>query len=78
MNIQNFPEFAKAQQVNKPPEVLMLVDNVVVFKIQGLWPRLQIERKVDELIHGLRKVGKDWRPKVPGMQPVSGGAPSSP
>jgi thioredoxin-like negative regulator of GroEL len=78
VNILNFPEFAKTQHVTKPPEVLMLVDNMVAFKIQGLWPRFQIERKVDELIHGLRKVGKDWRPKVKGMQPVGGGAPSSP
>jgi hypothetical protein len=78
VNILNFPEFAKAQQIANPPEVLMLVDNMVAFKIQGLWTRFQIERKVDELIHGLRKVGKDWRPKVQGMQPTGGGAPSSP
>lgn len=78
VNILNFPEFVKAQQVTKPPEVLMLVDNMVAFKIQGLWPRPQIERKVDELIHGLRKVGKDWLPKVKGMQPAGGGSPSSP
>jgi len=78
VNILNFPEFVKAQKITRPPEVLMLVDNMMAFKIQGLWPRPQIERKVDELIHGLRKVGKDWRPKVKGMQPASGGAPSSP
>lgn len=76
VNIVMFPEFAKAQHVTKTPEVLLLVDNAVAFRIEGLWPRLQIERKVDELIHGLRKVGKDWRPPVPGMQPVGGGAPS--
>lgn len=77
VNILNFPEFVKAQQITQPPEVLMLVDNMVAFKIQGLWPRAQTERKVDELIHGLRKADKDWRPKVQGMQPA-GGAPSSP
>ena len=51
---------------------------LVAFKIQGLWSCFQVERKVDELIYGLRKIGKDWRPKVKGMQPAGGGGPSSP
>ena len=78
VNIINCPEFAQATQVTKPPEVLMLVGTAWAFRFQGLWPRPQIERKVDELIHGLRRVGKDWRPAVPGMQPASGAAPAPP
>ena len=78
VNIIACPEFAQAAQVTKPPEVLMLVDTTWAFRFQGLWPRPQIERKVDELIHGLRRVGKDWRPNVPGMQPASGTARARP
>lgn len=78
VNIIACPEFAKSEQVTKPPEVLMLVGTVRTFRFQGLWPRPQIERKVDELLHGLRRVGKGWLPEVRGMQPATGAAPARP
>jgi hypothetical protein len=40
------------------------------FEFQGLWSQSQVERKIDEILGGLKRVGADWRPPVPGMQPA--------
>ena len=34
----------------------------------GQRPREKVELKVDEILNGLKRVGKDWRPPVPGMK----------
>jgi thioredoxin-like negative regulator of GroEL len=77
VDIVAFPAFAKVENVTKPPKVVMIVGTARVFEFQGLWPRPQIERKVDEILHGLERVGKDWRPEVKGMQRASGATPPS-
>jgi hypothetical protein len=43
-----------------------------------LWPHDKIERKVEEILRGLKRMGKDWRPQVKGMQPVSAPAKHTP
>jgi len=78
VDIVAFPAFAKAENVTKPPKVVMIVGTERVFEFQGLWPRPQIERKVDEILHGLERVGKDWRPEVKGMHRASSAKPPSP
>ena len=62
------PERAKAEKVTKPPKVVMMVGTVRACKFQGLWTQVQIERKVEEILRGLKRMGKDWRPDVSGMQ----------
>lgn len=51
------------------PYVIMIVGSEKAFQFQGLMPLSQVEKKVEELIFGVRRVGKDWRPVVPGMTP---------
>ncbi|MGL4401701.1 MAG: hypothetical protein ACRCXD_17710 [Luteolibacter sp.] len=53
------------------PYVIMIVDSEKAFQFQGLMPLSKVEKKVEELIFGVRRVGKDWRPVVPGMMPKS-------
>ena len=62
------PERAKAEKVTKPPKVVMMAGTVRACKFQGLWTQAQIERKVEEILRGLKRMGKDWRPEVAGMQ----------
>ena len=58
-------------QGTKLPYVMMIAGKENVFQFQGLWSYSQVEKKVEEVIFGLRRVGKDWRPVVPGMSPKS-------
>ncbi len=58
---------AAAQGVKKAPSVIMMVEGKRVFAFQGKWPHSQIERKVDEILRGLKAVDKDWRPDVQGI-----------
>ena len=59
----------QTQKGIKLPYVIMIVGTENAFQFQGLWPQPKVEKKVEELIFGVRRVGKDWRPVVPGMTP---------
>lgn len=64
------PEVSKAQGVTKPPHVVIISGKDKVFDFQGPWPQAKVEFKVEEILRGLKRVGKDWRPTVPGMKPA--------
>ncbi len=66
------PEVSKAQGVTKPPHVVIISGKDKVFDFQGPWTKAQVEFKVEEILRGLKRVGKDWRPPVPGMKPAGG------
>ena len=70
------PALAKSRGVNSAPRVSMMTGQTEAFAFQGVWPRDQIERKVEEVLRGLKRVGKDWLPEVKGMQPA--GKPAKP
>ena len=71
VNFQKHPTMAKAAGVTKPPHVVMIAKSGPVFDFQGLWPREKVELKVDEILRGLKRFGKDWRPPVKGMKPAA-------
>jgi len=56
----------------------MMAGEVRACKFQGLWTQSQVERKVEEILRGLKRVDKDWRPDVKGMQPGANTAPAPP
>ena len=64
------PEVSKAQGVTQPPHVVIVAGTEKVFEFQGLWTQAKVEYKVDQILRGLKSVGKDWRPPVPGMKPT--------
>lgn len=76
VDIAAHPEIAKEQKVTKPPKVVMVAGEVRACKFQGLWTQAQVERKVEEILRGLKRMGPDWRPDVKGMQTATG--PGSP
>lgn len=78
VDINAEPERAKAEKVTKPPKVVMMAGTVRASKFQGLWTQAQIERKVEEILRGLKRMGKNWRPDVQGMQPSTQAAPQTP
>lgn len=65
------PKDWEAQKGIKLPYIMMIADQENVFQFQGFWSYSKVEKKVEEVIFGLRRVGKDWRPVVPGMAPKS-------
>ena len=66
------PEVSKAQGVTQPPHVVIISGKDKVFDFQDPWTQAQVEFKVEEILRGLKRVGKDWRPPVPGMKPAGG------
>lgn len=71
IDVTKQPEEAKKQGVKKPPHVVISTAEKKVYEFQGLANQVQVERKVEEILRGLKRIDKDWRPPVPGMQPAS-------
>ncbi len=67
-DIVAFPAIATAEKVTQPPKVIMVLEGERVFAFQGLWPLQQINLKVEEVLYGIKRVDKDWRPEVKGME----------
>jgi hypothetical protein len=59
------------QKKIKLPYVMMIVGKENAFHFQGPWNYAGAEKKVEELMFGVRRIDKDWRPTVPGMTPKS-------
>lgn len=72
IDIQKNPELAKAQGVTKPPHVVFTYHKGKVYEFQGIYSEAQIEKKVDEILHGLKRIDKAGHPPVPGMKPAGG------
>ena len=71
IDVKAHPELAKAQGIKKVPHVIIVASKQKVFEFEGLWSQEQVERKVEEILRGLKRVGKDWRPTVAGMKPAT-------
>ncbi len=70
IDVKAHPELAAAQGIKKVPHVMIVSAKQKVFEFEGLWTQEQVERKVEEILRGLKRVGKDWRPVVAGMTPA--------
>ena len=72
VDIKKSPELAKAQGVTKAPHVIVLSGSEKIYEFQGPATQIQVERKVEEILRGLKRIDKNWRPPVQGMQPAAG------
>jgi len=71
LTCDGYPPALKSAGVTKLPHVMMIVGTKKVFEFQGLWTQPRVEKKVEEILHGLvKRIGKEWRPVVPGMTPM--------
>jgi hypothetical protein len=78
VDIRANPLETKNRGIKSTPHVSMMTGGTEAFAFQGLWPKDKIERKVEEILRGLKRMGKDWRPVVKGMQPAGGPAKPTP
>ena len=70
ISFEGHPVGLKTVGVSKLPHIMMIVGTRKVFEFQGLWTLQRVDKKVVEILHGLlKRVGKEWRPDVPGMSP---------
>ena len=70
VDFKKSPEIAKAQGVTKPPHVIVFAGNEKVYEFQGPATEIQVERKIEEILRGLKRIDKNWRPPVAGMKPA--------
>ena len=66
------PGAGKDHEVSKASHVVFMARNRKVFEFSGLWDYPKIEQKLDEVLRGLNRVGRDWLPEVKGMQRSTG------
>jgi hypothetical protein len=77
VDIAAHPEIAQAEKVTRPPKVVMMAGETRACKFQGVWTQAQVEKKVEEILRGLKRMGDDWRPDVKGMAAGKVEAPAS-
>jgi thioredoxin-like negative regulator of GroEL len=66
------PDLAKTQRVTRFPHVIINSNKAKVFEFQGVWAEARLEKKIDELLIGLQRVDRNWRPAVQGMERAGG------
>lgn len=64
------PMDAAKEQIEQAPKSVMVAQGRRVYEFDGLWPYIEVERKIDEILRGLERMSEDWRPKVKGMVPA--------
>ena len=75
LNVEKYPEVAQEEGVTKEtaPRLSFYVEGVRVGEFRGPWQKPPVQRKIDEILRGyMQRIGKDWRPPVPGMERASG------
>lgn len=70
VDFKKSPEVAKVQGVTKPPHVIVFAGSEKIYEFQGPATEAQVERKIEEILRGLKRIDKNWRPPVPGMKPA--------
>jgi hypothetical protein len=63
--------WAVLETATRTPDVLLTAARQRADRIQGAMPYPKIEKKIDLLLFGLERAGRDWRPEVKGMQRAS-------
>jgi hypothetical protein len=63
------PEISKEQGVTKPPHAIIIAGTEKVHEFLGLQHKAAVHQKLEEILRGLERMTKDWRPKVKGMTP---------
>ena len=78
LNVKKYPELAKEEGVTKEnaPQLSFYVEDTRVGEFRGSWQKEPVQRKIDEILRGyMQRIGKDWRPPVPGMTRDGGSEP---
>jgi hypothetical protein len=71
VDVKRYPELASMEGVRAgdAPQIIFYFEGVKVGDYHGPWTKSAVERKTDEVIRGcMERVGKDWLPKVKGME----------
>ena len=77
-DVEKNPDIAAREGV-KPetaPQLSFYADGQRLGDYRGPWQKEAVQRKIDAILRGyMQRIGKDWRPPVPGMKPDDGEAP---
>lgn len=62
------PEKIAEWRMASAPSLVIQTESERLYSITGVWPKDKLEAKILELIHGLQRSDKNWRPAVEGME----------
>jgi len=77
-DVEKSPEIA-AQEGVKPetaPQLSFYAEGQRIGEYRGPWQKKPVQLKIDAILRGyMQRIGKDWRPPVPGMKPEDNKSP---
>jgi hypothetical protein len=75
-DVKKYPEIAAQEGVEAggEPQLSFYIEGQRVGEYRGPWTKPPVQRKIDEILRGyMQRIGRNWRPPVPGMVPEHGG-----
>lgn len=74
-DVDRYPGIAQEEGVSSQtaPQLSFYIEGQRVGDYRGPWEQEPVQRKIDEVLRGyMQRIGKNWRPPVPGMAPDRG------
>lgn len=68
INVSSNPKILAEWRVSKAPAVVFQTSGQRLYTMEELWPKPRLAKKIEQLIHGLVEVDKNWRPEIKGME----------
>lgn len=62
------PQILTEWRVSKAPSVVFQTEGQRLYTLEEVWPKDRLAKKIEQLIHGLVGVDKNWRPEIKGME----------
>jgi hypothetical protein len=77
-DVEKYPEIAAREGV-KPetaPQLSFYANGQRIGEYRGPWQKKPVQLKIDAILHGyMQRIGKEWRPPVPGMKAENNESP---
>lgn len=69
IDVSSTPQKLKDWRVSRAPAIVFQTEGERLASLEEVWPKPRLTKKIEELVYGLIRVGKDWRPEVKGLEP---------
>jgi hypothetical protein len=68
IDVSSRPQTLADWRVSSAPAVVFQTEGQRLYSLEEVWPKDRLAKKIEQLIHGLVRVDKNWLPEVKGLE----------